>query len=105
MGDMKRPRFSGASAAGDSRQPPTILRVDPSTAPAYRAAHLAEYASMPKALAMSGLVVAVLILLICGIDLAVGLTLGGVSKTMDITFLIAAVIMGYVSWMTYREQA
>ena len=60
---------------------------------------------MPKALAMSGLVVAVLILLICGIDLAVGLTLGGVSKTMDITFLIAAGIMGYVSWMTYREQA
>ncbi len=60
---------------------------------------------MPKALAISGLVVAGLILMIFGIDLAIGLTLGGVSKAMDITFLIAAAIMGYVSWTTYREQA
>jgi uncharacterized membrane protein len=60
---------------------------------------------MPKALAISGLVVAGLLVLISGMDLAIGLPLGGVSKAMDITFLIAAAIMGYVSWTTYREQA
>ncbi|MGD9649014.1 MAG: hypothetical protein AB7U73_25105 [Pirellulales bacterium] len=60
---------------------------------------------MPKALAMSGLVVAGLLLLISVMDLAIGIPLGGVSKTMDITFLLAAAIMGYLGWMTYREQA
>lgn len=60
---------------------------------------------MPKALAISGIVVAVLLLLISAMDLAVGIPLGGVSKAMDITFLIAAAIMAYLGWMTFREQA
>ena len=60
---------------------------------------------MPKALAISGIVVAVLLLLISGMDLALGVPLGGVSKAMDIAFLIAAAIMGYLGWMTFREQA
>lgn len=60
---------------------------------------------MPKALAISGMVVAVLLLLMFGADLAVGFPFGGVSGWMDITFLICAVCLGYMSWTTYREQA
>jgi hypothetical protein len=42
---------------------------------------------MPKALTISGLVVS------------------GVSKLMDSLFVVAAAILGYMSWSSFREQA
>ena len=58
---------------------------------------------MPKALTISGLAVSVLVLLIFGLDLWPGI-LGGQSKTMDIGFIVCALILGYISFTAYREQ-
>jgi len=58
---------------------------------------------MPKALTISGLAVSVLMLLVFGLDLWPGI-LGGLSKTMDIAFIACALILGYISFTTFREQ-
>lgn len=65
---------------------------------------------MPKALCISGMAVAGLLLLLFGLDLSTALLLdggfpfGGVSKSMDAGFVVAAGILGYLSWSTLREQ-
>jgi hypothetical protein len=59
---------------------------------------------MPKVLAISGMVVAVLLLLIFGADLGIGVPFSGASLWMDVSFLICAVLLGYMSWSTFREQ-
>lgn len=57
---------------------------------------------MPKILAISGMVVAALVLLFFGIDAASSI-FGRPSLMMDIMFLICAALLGYMSWSTYRE--
>lgn len=59
---------------------------------------------MPKALCWSGIVVAALLALVFGLDLAIKIPFGAVSKTMDIGFLVSAAVIGYLSWATLREQ-
>jgi hypothetical protein len=59
---------------------------------------------MPKALAISGMVVAGLLLFMFGLDLALQVPFGHASVSMDIAFLVCAGILGYMSWSTYREQ-
>ncbi len=65
---------------------------------------------MPKALCYTGLVISVLILLVFGLDLLTHFLLdaafpfGGVSVTMNAGFVLAAAILGYLSWSTLREQ-
>ena len=59
---------------------------------------------MPKALCLVGTVVAVLLLLVFGLDLAVGFPFHRVSLTMDIGCLLCSVILGYMSWTTLKEQ-
>lgn len=58
---------------------------------------------MPKALTIAGMVVAGLVLLVFALDLALGLPFGGATMVMDILFVVAALILGYMSWSTYRE--
>ncbi len=58
---------------------------------------------MPKALSISGMVVAALLLLLFGLDLALQFPFGRVNKPMDIGFLVCSVILAYMSWSTYRE--
>ncbi|HVU87892.1 MAG TPA: hypothetical protein VHD36_11270 [Pirellulales bacterium] len=58
---------------------------------------------MPRALSISGIVVAILLILVFGLDVALGFPFGGASKTMDIGFCIAALLLGYLSWSTLRE--
>ncbi len=70
-----------------------------------RSSSLKDPERMPKALTISGMVVAVSLLLTFGLDLAVGVPFGKASQAMDIAFLICAALLGYVSWNTYREQA
>lgn len=60
---------------------------------------------MPKALTIIGMVVAGILVLIFGLDLALGIPLGGVNSIMDITFLVAALMLGYMSFSSFREQA
>ena len=59
---------------------------------------------MPKALCLVGIVVAVLLLLVFGLDLALGFPFRRVSLTMDIGFLIGSLALGYGSWATLNEQ-
>jgi hypothetical protein len=58
---------------------------------------------MPKILAISGMVVAALILLLFGLDAAWEAPFHRPNLTMDILFLICAGLLGYMSWSTYRE--
>jgi hypothetical protein len=59
---------------------------------------------MPRALTFFGLVVAGLIALAFGFDLALQFPFSGASRTMDICFVITALILAYLSWTTLREQ-
>lgn len=59
---------------------------------------------MPKALCLVGSVVAVLLLLVFGLDLAVGFPFDRRSMLMDVGCLIASVMLGFISWMTLKEQ-
>jgi hypothetical protein len=59
---------------------------------------------MPRALCLTGSVVAVLLLLVFGLDLALGFPFQRVSLTMDIGFLLCSLGLGYVSWSTLKEQ-
>jgi hypothetical protein len=65
---------------------------------------------MAKVFSMFGLLVALVLLVLFGMDLAMGdPTQGsgwpfmGFSKTMDIGFIVAAVLLAYLSFTTYRE--
>ncbi|MCA9246228.1 MAG: hypothetical protein KDA42_03905 [Planctomycetales bacterium] len=59
---------------------------------------------MPKVMTIVGLVVSGLIALVFLVDLALGLPFNRASTTMDISFLICAVLLAYMSWTTMKEQ-
>jgi hypothetical protein len=59
---------------------------------------------MPKALCLVGAVVAGLLLLVFGFDLALGFPFGRASLTMDIGIVVCSLAMGYLSWATLKEQ-
>lgn len=62
---------------------------------------------MPKALCMSGMVVAILIALLFLVDLAAPSAYAPFRKAnmmMDIAMLVCAVLLGLASWLTFREQ-
>jgi hypothetical protein len=59
---------------------------------------------MPRALSISGIVVAILLILVFGLDVGLGFPFGGASKFMDIGFCVAALMLGYLGWSTLREQ-
>jgi len=59
---------------------------------------------MPKVLCLAGMVIAILILVLFLLDLAVKFPFNRISMFMDITFVVCAVGLGYVSWSTLREQ-
>jgi hypothetical protein len=58
---------------------------------------------MSKALTIFGMVVAGLIALVFVADLAVGVPFEGADKIMDIGALIAAGVLGYLSWDAFRD--
>jgi hypothetical protein len=59
---------------------------------------------MPKALTILGMIVAILLLIVFALDLAVGIPFSKASQTMDIVFVICALLLAYLSWATLREQ-
>jgi hypothetical protein len=64
-----------------------------------------EETPMPKALCIFGMIVAALMLLIFGLDLAVGFPFRGVNKMlMDVPLVLCSLGLGYLSWITLREQ-
>jgi len=59
---------------------------------------------MPKALAILGMAIAVLMLVMFGLDALVGIPFGqSAGVVTDVGFLIAAALLGYMSWHTLRE--
>ncbi len=58
---------------------------------------------MSKALSVFGVVVAVILVLVFGLDLAVGIPFSGAHTLMDIAFLICALLLGYLSWNTLQD--
>lgn len=59
---------------------------------------------MPKALCILAMTVAVLLLLVFGLDMATGIPFNGHSKAMDIGFIISSVVLAYLGWSSFREQ-
>ena len=62
---------------------------------------------MPKALCLAGMVVSILLAILFLFDLVAPASLApfrGTSKLMDISFLVCAVLLGIMSWLTFREQ-
>jgi len=59
---------------------------------------------MPKALSISGMVIAVLIFILFVLDLALAFPFQRSSMMMDIVFVICALGLGYLSWTTFKEQ-
>ena len=60
---------------------------------------------MPRALTISGMVIAGLLVLMFGMDLVIGFPFGKASMAMDVAILICAGALGYMSWDAYRELA
>jgi hypothetical protein len=58
---------------------------------------------MAKGFAIFGFVVAIVLLLVFGMDLAVKIPFDRVSMVTDILFVLASLALGVVSWMTFRE--
>ncbi len=61
-------------------------------------------AIMPKALCLTGSVIAILMLLVFGLDLAIGFPFRRASTMMDVGLVISSLALGYVSWTTLKEQ-
>jgi hypothetical protein len=59
---------------------------------------------MAKALCMVGIVIAVVLFFVFGLDLVVGFPFGQASKTIDMGFVASSVILGVIAWLTFREQ-
>jgi hypothetical protein len=59
---------------------------------------------MPKALCIAGTVVAALVALLFGIDLAARFPFARVSWWMDVGAVLAAAILGFLGWTTWRQQ-
>ncbi len=58
---------------------------------------------MPKALTISAMVIAALLFLLFGLDLAIGIPFGQASIVMDVGVLLSSALLGYMSWSVYRE--
>ena len=59
---------------------------------------------MPRVMCVIGIIVAILLVLLFGLDAFLKVPFAAVSMTMDVTMIIAGVVLGYVSWGTLREQ-
>lgn len=59
---------------------------------------------MSKFFAIMGLIVAIALLLLFGIDLAVGFPFRQISLSMDIGFVVCSLLLAYMCWGTFREQ-
>ena len=66
---------------------------------------------MPKALCIAAMVISIVVFVLFMLDLILGVFLKltwapfhGAHATMDIVFAVCAAILGFMSWLTFREQ-
>ena len=58
---------------------------------------------MPKALCLTGMVIAIVVLLLFLLDLIVKFPFQRANVLMDIVFALCAALLGFISWTTFRE--
>ena len=58
---------------------------------------------MAKAMTIAGMVIAGLIGLLFGLDLALGIPFSRASKITDVVFVLAAGGLGYLAWNAFRD--
>jgi hypothetical protein len=58
-----------------------------------------------KVFSVFGMVVSIVFLLIFALDLAIKMPFGRASWIADVGFIICAILLGFMSWTTYREQS
>lgn len=58
---------------------------------------------MAKAMSIAGMVVAGLLVLAFGADLALSIPFGGADSVTDVGFLVSGAILGYLSWNALRD--
>lgn len=58
---------------------------------------------MPKALALMGLVISVLILILMSVDMALSPATSGAKLVFNIGFILCAIALGAMSFLVYRE--
>lgn len=58
---------------------------------------------MPKILCIIGIAVAGMLLLVFGLDLVLGFPFHGANALMSMGFIVCSLILGYLSWSTFRE--
>ena len=58
---------------------------------------------MPKVMTILGMAVSVIMLLVFGLDLAIGEPFDRASLPMDIGFVVCSLMLFYISWATKRD--
>jgi hypothetical protein len=60
---------------------------------------------MAKGFAIFGMVVAIIFLLVFGLDIAIAVPFGNRSTLADVFFIVASLCLAVMSWMTFRENS
>ena len=60
---------------------------------------------MPKAMCIIGSIVALLLVLLFGLDVFAGIPFKTHSTLMDVLMIISGIVLAYASWSTLREQS
>lgn len=60
---------------------------------------------MPKAMSIIGSIVALLLVLLFGLDVFLGIPFKTQSTLMDVMMIVSGLVLAYLSWSTLREQS
>ncbi|MEX0819450.1 MAG: hypothetical protein WD070_07645 [Pirellulaceae bacterium] len=59
---------------------------------------------MPKALCLTGMVIAIVVFLLFLLDLIIKVPFQRANPIMDVVFVLCAITLAFISWTTFREQ-
>jgi len=59
---------------------------------------------MPKALCLTGMVIAIVVFLLFLLDLIIKVPFQRANLVMDVVFVLCAGALAFISWTTFREQ-
>lgn len=59
---------------------------------------------MPKALCLTGMVIAIVVFLLFLLDLIIKVPFQRANLVMDVVFVLCAGTLAFISWTTFREQ-
>jgi hypothetical protein len=100
MGNMHEARPQTTNSKATRKAGPPSMKLSPSTV-SHRTA--TNYFTGEMLLVWVGFVTAASLLILFGLDLAVGWPFMRASLLMDISFTVCGLILGYLSWNAYRD--